>query len=562
MQARLEEAWRVGLDVLVRQLSAGVFINSPIGTPLYLSDRCCEITGVTAEPDGGYPWIDRVHPQDRRRVADAWAATLHGGVPFCESLRYVHPDGEIRWTTVRSEPVHDRDGLLQSYVGTVEDITETRETARTLDDQQVMFDTILANSSDLIVIIDENGKFTFVSEAARRILGQEPDDWVGRDGFELIHPDDVGLAAESLGTTVDSGPGVKEPLLLRVRHADGSWRQVEILTNNLLDVEHVAGLVITARDVSERMVAEANAIEARDRFEQAFDRAPIGMALVANDGRLIRVNEAFAQMLGEPLHQLNGRNLLALAHPEDRRHAIERALAVLSTDDPTPVEVRFVRGDDRIAWARVTSTVIRDPNGAPLHTIAHVEDVTEQRTLRDELEEAATHDPLTGLLNRAGFANRFHEVTSGPTDVAALLLVDLDGFKAVNDTLGHAAGDELLQFVAGRLRSCLRQGDIACRVGGDEFAVLTAEVLDAGNAVAIGERIRAVIANPFHLRRGPARVTGSVGVALLHGPVDLATALATADRASYDAKHGGGNKVAFAWCTELGPTGGPPHPMG
>ncbi len=547
MRTSLDETWRLGLDVLVRQLPVGVFLTDADGNPLYLSDRCREITEAV-EGEVGSAWLGRLHDDDHDRVAVAWTACLQGQ-PFQDSYRILHAGGSTRWVTAQAEAVVNADGEVQAIVGTVEDITDLRELTRTWGDRQLMFDAVLANSSDLVIVVDQHARLTFVSEAARRILGYDPRAWMGRDVFELLHPDDIGVTAEALVSSVESGPGVKDPLVVRVRHADGDWRTVEIVANNLVGVEHVGGLVVTARDISERLAAEATVHQARDRFEQAFDRAPIGMALVANDGSLLRVNEAFAAMIGRPRHQLIGRNLLDLALPDDRELALERALAVLRADDPTPVEVRFERFDGSTAWVRVTSTVIRDDDHRPLHTITHVEDVTEQRTLRRRLEQAATHDPLTGLLNRTGFAAGFTQVTDQGAEPGALLLIDIDRFKAVNDALGHAAGDQLLLAITERLHVAARDGDLVARLGGDEFALYAAAVPDAAAAVSLGDRIRKALAAPFALDRGTARVSGSIGIAMLDGAIDLNRALAAADGASYAAKRDGGDRIEFTWCT-------------
>jgi diguanylate cyclase (GGDEF)-like protein/PAS domain S-box-containing protein len=469
------------------------------------------------------------------------------------NYRVVCDGRPLRWVHVHADPVVER-GKVQAVIGTVEDITDLRELHQKWGDRQLMLDAVLSNSSDLVVVVDPTGTLSFVSQAADRILGHDPQFWLGRDVFDLLHPDDIGRAAEALAGSVDTGPGVKDPMELRVLHADGGWREVEIIANNLLDVEHVGGLVITARDISDRLRAQASADQARDRFEQAFDRAPIGMVLVANDGHLVRANEALADMVGRTVRDLTGESLFALAHPDDRAEAIERALAVLHRDDTDPIELRFVRLDGRTAWARITSTVIRDEDGTPQHTIAHIEDVTDQRTLRDQLERAAAHDPLTGLLNRAGFANRFAGIAETSEGPGALLLIDLDGFKAVNDAHGHAAGDELLELIAQRLVDSVRVTDLVGRLGGDEFAIHQPDVVDAAHVVALGERVRAALAAPFRISAGVVSVSGSVGVAMLDGSVTLARALAAADAASYAAKRAGGDRVELTWCTELGLT--------
>ncbi|HNI35454.1 MAG TPA: sensor domain-containing diguanylate cyclase [Microthrixaceae bacterium] len=477
----------------------------------------------------------------------AFDAGLAGNEPEPIQVTVSDDAGVLRRVEVVVTPILGVDGSVIGASSIHRSLTDTAVRTAGSKPGQDLFDIVLAGVSDLIVVVDDQMKFSFVNEAARRILGHDPDQWLGRDAFELIHPDDIGLAIESLTNTLDSGEGVKEPLLLRLRHADGSWRQLEIIANNLLGASHVSGLVITARDVSERLTAEATAHEARDRFEQAFDRAPVGMALVATDGRLLRVNAAFAAMVREPLRTLTGRNLLDLAHPDDRERAAEHAAAVVELGDDTPIEVRFFRNDHTVAWARVTSTVIRNADGQAMHVVTHLEDVTEQRSLRDELHAAATHDPLTGLLNRTGFEASFR--ATQPTGSSALFVIDLDRFKPVNDAHGHLAGDRLLQLVASRLRSCLRRDEVAARLGGDEFGVFVPDILDAANAIALGERIRTVLDAPFDLDEGTVHISGSVGVALLHGNVALGIALATADRASYEAKRNGGNDVEFGWCT-------------
>lgn len=547
-----EESWRVGLDVLVQHLPLGVFITTARGKVVYVSDRCAQMIGAERDPSGGWAWVERIHDDDRDRVVAAWTDSL-GGRTFDQSYRVVCDGQPLRWVHVHADPVVG-DGTVEAVIGTVEDTTDLRELRQKWGDRQLMLDAVLTNSSDLVVVVDPSGRLTFISQAAKRILGHDPQYWLGRDVFELLHPDDIGRAAEAMATSVGTGPGVKEALELRVRHADGVWREVEIVANNLVEVEHVGGLVITARDVSERLAAQASADQARDRFEQAFDRAPIGMALIANDGRVVRSNEVLAHMVGRTVKDLAGESLVALAHPDDRDEAIERALAVLHGNDRDPIEVRFVRVDGHIAWARITSTVIREDDGTPQHTIAHIEDVTDQRTLREQLERAAAHDPLTGLLNRAGFANRFAEIAESNEAPGALLIIDLDGFKAVNDAHGHAAGDELLELIAQRLVDSVRVTDLVGRLGGDEFAIFQPDIVDAAMVVALGERVRVALAAPFRISAGVVGVSGSVGVALLDGAVTLARALASADAASYAAKRSGGDRVELTWCTELGLT--------
>lgn len=435
------------------------------------------------------------------------------------------------------------------YARTVHPPTVEEDPVPTDIDEAARLDfleAIVRDNGDMIAVIDDMGRFTFVSEAARRTLGHAPEDLVGRDGFEIIHPDDLGLAAESLVSTVAGGPGVREPLLLRLRQADGAWREVEILTNNLSSDGRVAGLVVTARDMAARRQSEATAKEARDLFEQAFDRAPIGMVLVEVDGVIRRANAALARMLGMPVQELVGCNIVRLAHPDDRRGAARHAMASLSGEDQPALELRFVRPDGTLAWARATSTIVRGEDASPLYGVVQVEDVTEQQVLRAELQRAATHDPLTGVLNRAGLALHYDRYMRTSRQPSAFVLIDLDGFKPVNDRYGHHAGDQLLVYVAGRLRRTIRGDATIGRIGGDEFVAHIGGVADPEQAMAIGDRVRRTISAPFVVEGHKVQVSGSIGVGFLRGPTNLEDALLASDRASYRAKHAGGNRVELA----------------
>jgi diguanylate cyclase (GGDEF)-like protein/PAS domain S-box-containing protein len=367
---------------------------------------------------------------------------------------------------------------------------------------------------------------------------------MGRDVFELLHPDDVGLAAEALVTSAEGDEGVKEPLVLRVRHADGRWRAVEIVANNLSDDPRVGGLLINVRDMTERLQARAAAERDRRRIEQVFDRAPIGMALVSNEGRFTRVNAALCEMLARGAAELLQMDLFDPAHPDDRARAIRHAVAVLEATTTDPIEARFIRPDGEVRWVKVTATVVRE-DGLPLHTIAHLEDVTEQRALRQQLVVAATHDALTGLLNRTGLANRFDDMVR-TRSAGAMIVIDLDRFKQVNDTLGHGAGDLLLEQVADRLRQAVRPDDLVVRLGGDEFLVVLEGPVPEITAVDAAERIRGRLSQEFDLAGEAVRISGSLGVHLLGPHPIISDDLAAADASAYAAKRQGGDAVVVS----------------
>ena len=538
------------LDALVGQLPMGVFCNDATGACIYLSRRCCEITGLTETSGLGDGWAGALHPDDSDRVVAAWSELLGSGT-FEESYRFVHPDGTVRWVIGRGDVLRDPDGTPAGIVGTVEDVTELHEVAARYGSTEVLVEAILRNSSDLVVVVDGDGTLVFVSDAAKRILGREPEHWVGRSVFDLLHPDDIGMAAEAMVTSIEGAAGVKEPMVLRVADVDGRWRSVEIVANNVSDDPSIGGLVISVRDLTERLQAREAAERDRRRFEQVFERAPIGMALVSNSGEFLRVNAALCEILGRSATELLRTDLFEVVHPADRRRGAEHAVDVLEGRSSDPIEVRFQRDGGETAWARVSTTVVRE-DGRPIHSIVHIEDVTEQRALRDQLEAAATHDPLTGALNRNGL-RRLFDLGLATRGAGALVSIDLDRFKDVNDSLGHAAGDELLELVSMRIRMAIRAEDALGRLGGDEFIVIVSGQPAPDEVQALAERIRVLLAAPFDLEAGTVQISGSIGVKVLPVAPELSEALAQADSASYLAKSRGGNRVELV--TGLWPRG-------
>ena len=198
------------------------------------------------------------------------------------------------------------------------------------------------------------------------------------------------------------------------------------------------------------------------------------MALIGVDASVERVNAALAAITGRSAEELAALRHEELLHPDDEELAAE-AFASLLADDGMATELRIVHADGHPVWVSLRATIVRDDEGTPVHVLVQVQDITERRSLEDQLRHLADHDALTGLLNRRGIDRALAQhVARGRRYGAegALLVLDLDGFKAVNDTLGHAAGDELIVTCASALRNRLRETDILGRLGGDEFAVL------------------------------------------------------------------------------------------
>jgi diguanylate cyclase (GGDEF)-like protein/PAS domain S-box-containing protein len=304
----------------------------------------------------------------------------------------------------------------------------------------------------------------------------------------------------------------------------------------------VPGADVTGTEAQAPALAAALAAlrEAEERFRLAFEHAPIGFALVAPDGSCLQVNAALCRMLGYSAEELLTRSFQDITHPEDLDLDVAHFEQILSGAIRSyQLDKRYLHADGHDVWATLSVAVVRDDDGSPLYVIAQVMDISDRKRREAELQRLADHDPLTGLHNRRSFMRaldreRLLSVRHGTP--AAILVLDLDGFKSVNDTYGHACGDEVLQAVAARLLARTRRSDVAGRLGGDEFALLlvhaTAEEAGAVAAAIADELARIAIDRA----PGLGGVRASVGIAAVDAGAGSDDVLAAADDAMYAQK--------------------------
>jgi diguanylate cyclase (GGDEF)-like protein/PAS domain S-box-containing protein len=311
--------------------------------------------------------------------------------------------------------------------------------------------------------------------------------------------------------------------------------------------EHYAEELV-ARRLAEREVAERALARAEARFRTAFAEAPIGMALTSLEGRFLQVNKALCRITGYEERQLLAMAFASeLTHPDDRR-ADRTAVASMRSGETSvyDTEKRYLHAAGHMVWVAIHTALIRDEQGEPVHFLSQIEDITARRRYELQLQHMADHDSLTGLLNRRAYERRLEEhLLRGERygHEGAVLVIDLDDFKEVNDTLGHSAGDELIARVARALAARLRESDVLARLGGDEFAILT----PTGGRIEAERLAQSLLATVRGERaaRGPGGrerpITASIGIAPLASAVELSAeeALINADLAMYDAKEAG-----------------------
>ena len=303
-----------------------------------------------------------------------------------------------------------------------------------------------------------------------------------------------------------------------------------------------------------RIAAEAIAAEALANSEQgfrlAFEHNMAGTILVDADRKVLEVNDAFCQMVGRNRDEIVAKGSEAFTHPEDRDISEEAHRRLTSGEvDQVSYTKRYLKKGGQVVVAEVSKSAVRDATGT-LYFVISIRDVTKERALNAQLSHQALHDSLTGLANRVLFENRLsqaHARTARRGGWNAVMLLDLDDFKEVNDTFGHLVGDELLVALARRFEEVTRSTDTLCRFGGDEFLYLAEELASPAQAEEVAERLLGVLAKPFSLAGTHVEQHASIGAVVLEGTGKAWTELiGDADTALYEAKRQGkGRHVVF-----------------
>ncbi|MFF8605591.1 putative bifunctional diguanylate cyclase/phosphodiesterase [Streptomyces sp. NPDC015346] len=331
----------------------------------------------------------------------------------------------------------------------------------------------------------------------------------------------------------------------RLQHAMAAGFTQALRERTLAEQESIARSALAARSAAELAL---HATETR--FRAVFEGAAIGIGIADLDGNILEVNETLTRMFGGLEHQVRSRNVRDWSHPEDAPHVWKLyGELVRGEREHYRVEKPYYRGDGTVLWTNLTVSLLRDADGLPQYQLALMEDTTERRLLNLRLRYEATHDALTGLPNRTLFFERLEKTLSQSQGARfGLCYLDLDGFKAINDSLGHAAGDRLLVEVADRLQSCATApGEMVARLGGDEFVALTTGPGTERNVVDLANRILTTLTVPVRIDGRELRVRGSIGV--VEGPTGERTpaeVLRSADITMYRAKSAGGNRFEFA----------------
>ena len=545
---RGREQMRLALDAI----DAGVSDTHLASGEVFFSTRYAQILGYD-DRDAfvkSHRFADALHADDRPRVLEAMREHVDNGAPFREEFRLRNAHASYVWVVARAESVRGPDGRAARLVMSIVDVTERRESEARLAVNERRYRALVEASPSLIWLCDKRGRLTYVSvRACRAMYGFEPREVVGRSVLSFNAPEVTRrVMFRRLGRVLRGQPVFDVELTHIAKNGQPVYVTVSALPTRD-DNGMVEGMLGTCSDVTGLKRREHDLDVALRNQQAIFDAAGEGIAF-ARGGRIETANRALAKMLGVTREWLIGRDVGEILAQQKDWEGIRRATSDAAERGEAAnheVMMRTAEGSfgGRNVWCQLTSRLVE---GDAL--ILVLTDITLLKRREELAWHQANHDELTGLPNRrllVEHSRRLLSVAMRQKRMAAVLVLDLDGFKDVNDVFGHAFGDTILRRVALRLSGALREYDVVARTGGDEFVVLLPEIEQPSVATLVADKLIGAASETLEGPGRSMRIHASVGVALFpNDGHDFDTLLSRADAAMYAAKAAGKNQFRIA----------------
>ena len=488
--------------------------------------------------------LELVAEVDMEAALQARSELAELGVGPTLEIRLRTADGGTRWMRAQGKAVAGTsDAVFVVGMSDIEDVMVEREVRAESEER---YRLLLENESDVVIRCDLDTTIEWISPSVMELGGCPPDRVVGHRISEYLRPQDQSGLAVVVGKVIG---GASAAFQCQVRTKGGEYRWVSARIRPLFDDDEAAiGGVVTARDVHDEVIARDALAESEKRFRLALESAPIGISVSDLDRRYVEVNPALCVMVGRDEQWLTTHRFPDILDPADDIQDLRRRAELLAGRSlSTPRECRLLRPDGSRVWVEHSIGLLRDATGQPLSYVSTYVDITDTKAAREKLSYQATHDMLTHLLNRHDLFDRAHEMMTltkrTGTNVGALY-IDVDNLKVINDTYGHAAGDQALIRLADRLMASCRSDDIISRVGGDEFVILLPGLHAVADAEEVATKIIAAFDDAVTIDGHSVHMSVSIGVALADPEEDAEVTLRHADSALMRAKHSGRGVVA------------------
>ncbi len=498
-------------------------------------------------PPSHKKFLSMIHPEDRDMMRMAFYNSLISMKPLEVEHRILMPDGRIKWVSERFETIRNEMGKAIFISGTIHDVTGRKlaeEALRGKDQRWIQ--AIDAGGYGLWDWNLQTGEIV-LSKTCRTMFGF-PDNEIISSVMQFetkVHPDDW-IHWKKILNTLFHNKLDRFSIEYRVRGLNGRWKWM--LTHAVVSNRTGDGKILRMTGTQADITVQKNS-EEQLQFANTVYQAVGDAVMIANgSNQIISVNQAYTQLTGYPPEEIIGKPMNYIysdRHDEAFKQSIFHKLNVTGIWEGE-ISIRCRNGKDHSEWQMIHT--VYDNNGDTLKRVALFSDITEQKRAEETIRRHAYFDPLTGLPNRRLFQDRLGleiKRANRANLPIALLYIDLDRFKEVNDKLGHEAGDKLLHEAACRISACVRESDTVARLSGDEFTVILSEIPDTRHTDYVAQKIVTRLAMPYQVAGEMVDVSASIGISLFpDDAADISTLMNNADQAMYDAKSKGRNRFS------------------
>jgi diguanylate cyclase (GGDEF)-like protein/PAS domain S-box-containing protein len=528
----------------------GIFQTDADSNCIYVNERWTQMTGLSFDQATGRGWSATVHPEDIDLAVAEWRRARDERVASSMEVRFLHRDGRLVWAHANVVPLRDAAGRITGHLGTIVDITERRLAQDAVIESERRLRAVTDNVNDVIFVYGMDHRLQWVTPSIEWMTGFTPAELFERNTLNDVHPDDAERMLELWRALFrgESYTGAEFRFTTRAGVERWCWSA----GHPVYDSDNIqTGVQIRDADITLQKQAELRLRENEQRSRAIIETTSDAFVSASGGGAIQEWNRAAEHMFGLQRSQALGAQLLDVIPAGSGREPLEHALAGLRPGGDAAIELVAQRANGTPFAAEVRLWTMHVEGAVTLN--AFLRDITERKRREEQVAFMAYHDPLTGLPNRAMLEQHLDLVllrARHDETAAALLFLDIDRFKQVNDTHGHDAGDQLLCETAIRLRSAARAGDLVVRLGGDEFVLVLGDLPAAAAAdiaSAVASRVHLELRAPYRLDGVRLQMSTSVGIAIFPGDgADATSLLNAADSGMYASKRAGRGGTSFA----------------
>ena len=524
---------------IVESSEDAIFLTNTEGIIQSWNPGATRLLGYPSEEAVGRDVSMLLRPERQDRLAP-FLERVKLGTPVRDAeASFRRKDQSLVEVRITVTPLADAHGEYVAFLTILRDLSERRQQEAALRAKETSYQKLVETASEGIWMVDADDRTTFVNQRLADLLGYTIAEMLGRSPTEFYLTDAGRREREEHWQRLRRGVPSRREIVYRRKTGESQWALIS--TAPIMDdTGAFTGALAMVTDISARVQAEERLRASERLFRSLFNESPAGQILSSSDRHIIAVNRAFCEMTGYSEAEILEKGWAAITPPDDQGDIFPAFERLWSGEiDSMQMERRYLRKDGSLLWGQVSVARVADDEGRARYVVDQVQDISDRKQTQETLEYQALHDALTGLPNRVLARDRLDQailLAKRQQTRLALLIIDLDHFKEVNDTFGHQAGDQLLRQVGERFSAELRETDTVARLGGDEFAILLLGT-DADGARKVANKLLATLERPFIVEGQALDVGASIGIAVYPEHADSSDSmLRRSDIAMYVAK--------------------------